>query len=272
MLSVLRQGRYLALLAVCAVVAVGCVAAGSWQWSRYASKHDANQFLRDNVRGAAVPVGALLSPDRPVDRDGRLRKVTARGRYDMSGQVYVRNRQVEDRLGFLVVTPLRTDEGPTLLVVRGWTPAGASAERTPDVPAAPSGEVTVTGRVHPSEKAKSDSGLPPGQVDRINVPALAGRLDVTAYGGYVELVSQEPPQPAGGSLSALPEPDLSNPAGGASQPQHLAYVAQWFVFAGFALVAPFVLARLEARRPEEDMSAPAPEALPRPAGPEPVQN
>jgi hypothetical protein len=45
----------------------------------------------------------------------------------------------------------------------------------------------------------------------------------------------------------VPEPDLSNPAGGAAEWQHLAYVIQWFIFALLALAAPFALARHEVR-------------------------
>ena len=54
----------------------------------------------------------------------------------------------------------------------------------------------------------------------------------------------------------MPDPDLSNPAGGAVEPQHLAYVIQWFLFALLALAAPLVMARTDSRRPDhEDANA-----------------
>ncbi len=90
--------------------------------------------------------------------------------------------------------------------------------------------------------------MPAGQIERIDTTAIADRLGVATYGGYAELISQTPPTPR---LAVLPGPDLSNPAGGASEPQHLAYVFQWFVFGLIALAAPFLLARLEDRRADQ---------------------
>jgi hypothetical protein len=45
---------------------------------------------------------------------------------------------------------------------------------------------------------------------------------------------------------------MSNPAGGAEEPQHAAYVVQWYLFAALALAMPFVLAAAERRRDAED--------------------
>jgi hypothetical protein len=60
-------------------------------------------------------------------------------------------------------------------------------------------------------------------------------------------------------------PDLSNPAGGALEPQHFAYIVQWYLFAALALAAPFAMARAERRerRPAEEFDAvPSPELTP----------
>ena len=48
-----------------------------------------------------------------------------------------------------------------------------------------------------------------------------------------------------GPHDRCPHPGLSNPAGGAVEPQHFAYVIQWFLFALLALAAPFAMARAE---------------------------
>jgi cytochrome oxidase assembly protein ShyY1 len=102
--------------------------------------------------------------------------------------------------------------------------------------------------VQPSEPGVDRPGLPVGQVDRIAVPALQQRLGAPTYGGYVELVSSTPADaPAESGLTPVPPPDLSNPAGGAYEGQHLAYVIQWFFFALLALALPFVLAVLDQR-------------------------
>ena len=77
--------------------------------------------------------------------------------------------------------------------------------------------------------------------------AIGSRLGITVYDGYVELSAQRPDP---GTLPPLPAPDLANPAGGADEWQHLAYVVQWFCFAALALAAPFLLAVLENREAE----------------------
>jgi cytochrome oxidase assembly protein ShyY1 len=120
-----------------------------------------------------------------------------------------------------------------------------AASKTPRIAAPPTGTVQVSGRVYPSEPGKRAAGLPRGQVDRLDVPAIAGTLGRPTYGGYVELTGSTPAQHG---LSSLPGPDLSNPAGGAYELQHLAYVFQWFIFAIIALLAPYILMRIETRR------------------------
>jgi cytochrome oxidase assembly protein ShyY1 len=235
----------LALLAVGLLLGTVCGAAGVWQWHRFNEKRVDNDELRAAAAAAPVPVDAVLAPGRPVEPEDKYRRVTATGRYDAAGEVLVRQRQVHNRTGFVVVTPLRTASGSTLLVARGFVPATGAATETPAVPAPPGGEVRVTARVQPSEPGGLGSGLPDRQVARIDVDALAQRLGSTpTYGGFGELIDSDPPQTG---LTALPPPDLGNPAGGAFTAQHLAYVVQWFIFAAFALAGPVLLLLLDRR-------------------------
>jgi cytochrome oxidase assembly protein ShyY1 len=259
-----RLRQTLALTGVCLVLATACTAAGLWQIERYGEKRRANAELRRNAALAAVPVGDLLAVGRRVDPALRLRQVTAVGRYEPAGQVLVRQREVNGQAGFLVVTPLRT-AGGALPVVRGFVRAVGAATESPVVPAAPVGVVTVTGRVYPSEAPHASAGLPAGQVERIDMADLARRLGSPTYGGYVELVSSQPAETSG--LTATPAPDLSNPAGGAVEGQHLAYIVQWFFFALLALAGPILLPALDRRAqtaaaadqaPDQASSQPAP--------------
>jgi len=65
------------------------------------------------------------------------------------------------------------------------------------------------------------------------------------YAGYVQL---EKGSPGTSGLTTIPPPALSNPAGGAVEPQHFAYIIQWYLFAALALAAPFAMARSETRQ------------------------
>lgn len=250
-LSTLRQPRYLGLIAASLVGAALCGLAGSWQYDRWQRKHTANADLKASIAAPAVPVGTLLATDHGVDPARRMRSVTAHGRYLPGAQLYVRQRQVDSSVGFLVLTPLRTDAGPVLLVVRGWVPAGGSATQTPTVPDPVAGPVTLTARVYPSEPGNLGTGLPAGQLQQINATELGRDLDTPVLQGYAVLVDQQPPATG---VTVLPPPDTSNPAGGAEEWQHLAYVAQWFILAAMLVGAPFLLARLEVADPERGTS------------------
>ena len=262
--------RYARVVALMLLVAAVCVLAGTWQIARYDDKHLANDDLRTNARDAATPVAVVL----PVVGDGRtadpdavdLRPVRATGSYDTAGQVLLRQQQVDGVNGYTVVTPLRTDTGTTLLVARGFAPSEVATLRPADVSPPPSGTVTVTGRAQvPDATADRFDALGNGQVESVDADAASARLGTPVFDGYVEL---EADQPGTGGLTALPAPDLSNPAGGAFEWQHLAYVVQWYVFAGLALAAPFVVVRVDRRRAEDDAaSVVAHLALSAPAGP-----
>ena len=247
-----RAVRVLGLISLGLVLAGVCGAAGVWQWQRFEEKRFSNSELRHAAELPSAPVDEVLSPGRGVEEAQRFRTVTATGRYDVAAQVLVRRRQVAGRTGFLVLAPLRTRSGATLVVNRGFVPATGAALETPPIPDPPPGEVRVTGRVLPTETGGLGTGLPARQVSAVDVPALAERLGTPAYGGFVELISSEP---ADSALVPLPPPDLGNPAGGALTGQHLAYVVQWFLFSAFALAGPVILLLLDRRARRRDARA-----------------
>jgi cytochrome oxidase assembly protein ShyY1 len=230
------------------LVATICIGLGTWQISRLADKHRANNELRHNDHTSVAHVGDVLpiygAQSPPRADDIQFRRVTMTGTFEESGQGLVRQRTVDDDVGYLVLTPLRTSTA-TVLVVRGFISSGG---RTAGVtaPAPPSGTHTIVGRVMPAETASDKAAqLPAGQINSINASEQSSRLGEPVYDGYVELSAG---QPGTQGLVAIPEPDLSNPAGGAAEPQHLAYVIQWYLFAVLALAAPIVMARAERRR------------------------
>ena len=260
MLKALRQPRYATLTALMVLVASVCALLGVWQLSRLDGKHRTNIDLRHNAKAVAVPVAELLRPagaePSPSRVDAQFRRVTATGTYDGAHQSLLRNQTVDGVTGYLVVTPLRTDDS-TLLVVRGFVTGPSS---TITAPAAPGGRMAITGRVWPTA-AEPDrgAGLPRGQVESINAVDQAKRLGTAVLDGYAELLEG---QPGGAGLTTIPPPDLSNPAGGVPELQHLAYVIQWFLFAALALAAPVVMVRAETGDPtrqldDEDEPEPA---------------
>lgn len=244
------------------IVAIVCVAAGTWQILRFEDKRHENDHLRTNADLAATNVAKVLplvgQGPAPAMKDVEFRAVRASGVYQGATQSLVRGRTIDGQVGFLVLTPLRTS-GPTLLVVRGFV--AQTSDQIPAVPDVPRGPVTVTVRAQsPEVRSDLSSQLNDRQVQSINPTQQSRRLGVAVYNGYGELESG---QPGSDGLTALPRPDLSNPAGGALEPQHFAYVIQWYLFALLALAAPLAMARAENKhRDDGEFDTAEPEPMP----------
>jgi cytochrome oxidase assembly protein ShyY1 len=258
------------------LVAIGCIGAGTWQIQRFEFKVHANDALRGNAHAKAAPIADVLPlfgvGPAPSSRKYQYRSVTATGTYDTAHETLVRDRTIDvssdddgDNLtatGYLVLTPLVTPTGD-LLVVRGFLSSNSNAG-DPALPPAPTGVVTIKARAQPGESRHDDaSELPDSQVESINPGEQQASIGRPVYGGYAQLESG---QPGMGNLIAIPAPDLSNPAGGAVEPQHFAYIIQWYLFALLALAAPFAMVRAEQRRPpDRDLGTPAAPPEPQPA-------
>jgi cytochrome oxidase assembly protein ShyY1 len=268
----LRQPRYAAFSALMLVLALICLAAGTWQVGRLREKIQANRELRANAHAAPVPVQDVLPvyPAMPSEPNAvKFQKVTATGSY--AGTTSLVRRQTvavtqsdtdnqDTQTGYLVLSPLRTTSA-TLLVVRGFIAEPADGS-IPKAPAPPTGMVSITARAMPASTENDRAAqLSDNQIDSINAHQQAGRLSVPIYSGYVTLL---PGQPGGAGLAAFPSPDLSNPAGGAYEWQHLAYVLQWYIFALLALAAPFLISRHETRLAQREFLGIDPDAV-RPA-------
>ncbi|MFI7324323.1 SURF1 family protein [Streptomyces rubiginosohelvolus] len=221
-----------------------CVFMGTWQLGRFEDRvqsHEQAEKAPDPSTRAAKPLDALL----PVDKVTSGRPATATGTY--ADQFLVPGRKLDDREGFYVLNLLRTDSGKALPVVRGWLPGSATDAR---VPAAPKGEVTVTGDLQASENTHSDGvnvrgGLPSGQVGMISAATLVNLVPYDVYDAWVTLPEAE----AGGTGGAMKPVPAAAPEGSGLDLkafQNLGYTGEWFVFAAFVLFMWFRLVRREA--------------------------
>lgn len=161
------------------------------------------------------------------------------GRY--GEQLLVPNREVDGRTGYYVLTLLRTDEGKALPVVRGWLPGTADPDRAP---AAPSGEVTVTGSLQASETPGSNGvpvqgGLPAGQTSAISAATLVNLVPDDLYDAWITL------DKADSGMKAVPATTPQGSGLDLKAFQNLGYTGEWFVFAGFVVFMWFRLVRRE---------------------------
>ncbi|WP_256105343.1 SURF1 family protein [Streptomyces sp. ODS05-4] len=237
-----RQWVILTLLAL--VLMPVMVELGFWQYHRHEHRVAQNGLIEDNLRAEPVEVTELTSPGHTVPRSDYWRRTTATGTFDAAHEVVVRRRtSADERIGVLVLTPLVLADGRAVLVNRGWAPAAADQMTYPDVPPAPRGRVTITGRLKADETTgasgiKDLKGLPPRQVMLIDSRQAAKTLGREVLCGYVE---QTAPAPAGGSPEQIPEPDHD------SIGPHMAYAVQWWLFVAAVPVGWVVLVRRERR-------------------------
>ena len=240
---------------VLALVAVAvCLWLGSWQLGRFeqrvSAQHDDGAATAAAATGRPAPLDDLLTAAAPeVGTTTVGRAVTTTGSFDPAHQLLVPNRVVDGKQGYYVLTPLRTADGRTVAVVRGWAPGAPAAE----APAPPAGEVTVVGRLQAGESSGSDGavagGLPVGQLGTISRATLVNMLPYGGgdwYDGWVAADSV----PAG--LAAVP---TVQPQGGDGLSlrafQNLGYTLEWFVFAGFVVFMWFRLVRREAEAEQD---------------------
>jgi cytochrome oxidase assembly protein ShyY1 len=194
-----------------------------------------NHFEHHGRSRADRPVVAIDDVTRPGGRlagDDIARRITATGSYDDAATRFVPGRLHSNRVGFYVVTPLRTSSG-VLPVVRGWVASRSSAAA-----AAPAGHVTVTGRLQGSENSDDSAvdPLDPMPDNEIAYVATVNLLETWPYSahafydGYV-VASNETPAAASTPVRVAAQ----TPSGGVGRWRNLAYAVNWWLFAAAAV-------------------------------------
>ncbi len=246
MWSLLRTRRWqgFTLLVVIAITAFGLLS--SWQWSRAEEERQARNAQIRQTEVTRVDLITALEQLPPVVPGDLRRPIEVTGTYLPQFTVLVRQRPLDGRNGFWVVTPLRLEQTLTsgsdsVWVNRGWMPATGAATAIVDPPPPPTGTVQVFGWLMPSETTREViNDLPVGQVrwlDTEDLPDLATpRLPV-----FVERVASDPGDP---DLLALPLPEIDDT-------QNISYAIQWLVFASIALAGWVFFLRREAKEDAE---------------------
>ncbi len=198
---------------------------GEWQFGRLDEKRDKNAVIEANETDEPVPVTDVLAVDDPVDADEEYTTITATGEYDVADTVVVRYRTRDGVGGVDAVVPLVTADGTALLVDRGWMATGNRAVSPDELPAPPTGEVTITGWVR-ADGTGDSTAVTDHSTRAISSVAIGDALDREVFGGFVELQTEDP-EPAE-PLEPAEEPDLG-------EGPHFFYGLQWWFFGVLAL-------------------------------------
>jgi cytochrome oxidase assembly protein ShyY1 len=203
------------------LVVVGIIAMinlGLWQLRRLDQRRDFNAVVTARYDAAPRPLDDVLASGTDP-QDVQWIPVVASGEYLPDEAVRVVNRSQNGRAGDNIVVPMRLSDGRLLVVNRGFVPLGL------EVPPAPGGEVTITGRLRTSQPRRfgqlSDPEGVLTETQRIDLPRLSQQLDGEVVEMYVDVFRSDPPEPA--VVEPVAKPDLS-------EGPHLGYAVQWFIF------------------------------------------
>ena len=249
MLRLLTTPRWLGFTATALVAILGFGLLSMWQWNRAEEKRQDHQLVVAGVETPAVPLDEAL--DDPVE----WQHVKVSGTFG-TDQHLLRNRPLERRNGFWVVTPLISDgggsaegikEGDVVWVARGWMPQSTAAIQEVEAPTAPTGPVEVSGylRADSPEPARPSAEYPEGQIAGINstdLDELSGLPSDERLSDWYMLA--EPIQSSESELIALPLPE-------ADDARNLSYAGQWLIFASIAIGGWFYFLWREAREGPE---------------------
>ncbi|SEG64468.1 Cytochrome oxidase assembly protein ShyY1 [Nonomuraea solani] len=258
MLRTLLSPRVMGLHLLTAGVLVAFILLGRWQLGVFQDSGKPHAATDPAPVGVATlaPVGAQM----PGDAVGR--QVTAEGVYEAGRQLLVADRRADVDApggnvsrddGYWVLTPVKLDDGTLMPVVRGWTAKAGDAAAM----AVPQGRVTVAGRLRPQQGTDSvqrrAEGLPAGQVQTVSTGEL-----VNLWAGQQVRTGFVVAQAASGSLTPV---KVAPPVvGGTLTWRNLAYAANWWIFAGFAVFMWFHFVR-DAVRSDRDRGKSSPEMV-----------
>ncbi|MGE2833552.1 SURF1 family protein [Mycobacterium sp. SMC-4] len=244
----LLRPQWLALYVVVLAFAYLCFTVlAPWQLGKNTKTSRENAQIARSLEAAPVALTTVLPHQDSAAPDEQWQQVNATGRYLPDKQVLARLRTIEGEPAFEVLVPFAVDDGPTVLVNRGFVrPVGGS--QVPEIPQAPDETVTITARLRDTEALaqgktpfEADGHL---QVYSINTAQISALTGVPLTSTYLQLTDNQP-----GGLGAIPLPHLD--AG-----PFLSYGIQWIAFGILAPVGVgyFVYSEIKVRRREKALA------------------
>jgi cytochrome oxidase assembly protein ShyY1 len=221
----LLRPKWIGFTLLVVVLIVAMINLGFWQLRRLDQRREFDAKVEARYDAPAEPLDEVLVPGADPG-DVEWRPVIATGTYRPDETVHIVNRSQNGRAGDNVVVPLDLGDGRVLLVNRGFV-----AFRT-DVPDPPAGEVTVAGRLRPSQERHFGQASDPSEgtlteAQRVDIPRLQLQVDGELVAMYVDAFDSDPADSP--AVEPVVQPDLG-------EGSHLSYAVQWFIFSACAAV------------------------------------
>lgn len=239
------------------IVASVFVLLSQWQFSRSLEKDVAPPSVTEKVQ----PLIETLNPGEPLMGSSEGQLVSMTGHFDPSKQVVVDSRLQEGEKGFWAVAAFVVDgakpvkgetatEEVVIPVARGWIKDAQA------VPALPTGQLQIEGRLLNSEGPILNTKPRDGIVGSLSAAELTNRWNVTTYAAFVISYKQAP---VGADLNTAQAQDgltaITVTAADQNKVNWLSifYAIEWVLFAGFALFIWWRLVADDFRREQDEL-------------------
>lgn len=231
------QTRWWLLTVATALACALTVSLGFWQLSRAAQKTALSQAMSAQAGATELSADTLVAAK---DTTALLHQpARLSGEWLADHTVFLDNRQMRDRVGFYVVTPLKLHSGAVVLVYRGWVARNFLDRAALPVVVTPAGAVAVQGRIAPQPGKLYEPGTPSRTTIRQN-------LDIALFAEETRLpllnvVLMQGGNQDEGLLREWPVINLG-------VDKHYGYAAQWFgiaalivaLYAWFQWIQPYI--------------------------------
>lgn len=175
--------RFWLVTAAALLVAAGTFSLGQWQLRRAAQKETLQAAIESQARQPDLDARSLMALHGTLDAVHR--QATLRGVWRAENTVFLDNRPMAGKTGFVVVTPLALEgSSQVMLVERGWVPRNFTDRTSLPVISTPPGLVVVHGRIAPPpSKLYEFKGVESGRIrQNIDLPAFGSEIGVPLLG------------------------------------------------------------------------------------------
>jgi len=235
----LLSRRWVLFLLTVVVLAYLALLLGQWQFHRLEDRKQTNRTTKTNLGAAPLPVDQVMSTRHDPPASAEWQRVTVHGRYDDRHTIVLKYQTRDAGPGVEAITPLVTSDGSAVLVDRGWMGTDNSGATRPRLPAATSGDVTVTGWVR-RDATGGATTVADLETRAVSSRAAAAVLPYPLKRGFVDLSLQSPAPTHALAAIELPDDTSNGP--------HFFYGLQWWFFGGLAVFGFLYLAYDEVRQ------------------------